>query len=459
MNITVPCNYTPRSYQMPFLRAMDKGKNRACLIWHRKSGKTMTLMNFACKKAFERVGTYFHAFPEYGQGRKVVWDGRDNDGNSLLENHFPQEIRTSTNNTEMKITLVNGSIYQIIGADNYDSLVGPNPMGIILDEYAVSDRYPVAWDYFRPILAANGGWAVFVYTPRGMNHGWKLWQDALRSERWFTQLLSVEDTGAVTKERIQNEREDGMSEDMVNQEFFCSFLASTSDILIAPQLIQDALKREIRLSSVPRLAGADCARFGDDRSTLVIRQGPYIIHAESWQKLDNVQLAGKLIDRHRTKLYDAIAIDTIGMPGVFDMVKNYGIPAVPVNVAENSSRNPERFHRLRDELWWMLREFFGDATCAISKAIPESERKALIADIQDIHYSYKGLTGKILIEPKSDMKKRLGFSPDLGDALCHTFAPGLQYKISPEERSPFGFANAQKRESYNPLTFIFPSMR
>ena len=454
MNVTIPHDFIPRSYQIPFLMAMDRGIKRACLIWHRRSGKTLTLLNFAIKKAFERPGNIYHCFPEYGQGRKVIWDGKDNEEHPFLETHIPMEIRRATNKTEMKIELINGGIYQIIGADNYDSLVGPNPIGIIFDEWAVSERYPKAWDYFRPILAANGGWAVFVYTPRGRTHGWDIYQMALRNPEWFCQLLNVDDTGAVAREAIQAERDAGMAESMIQQEFYCSFLASTHDILIPFQLIQEALNRQLPLHWSARLAGADCARYGDDRSTLVIRQGTQIIHAEFWKGLDNVQLAGKFIERYRTKLYDAIAIDVIGMPGVYDMVKNAGIPSVAVNVSENSAKNPERFHRLRDELWWSVRELFQDATCSVSKAIPDLERRALISDIQDIHYGYKGITGRILIESKDKMKERLGFSPDLGDALCCTFAPGLEMRTSESERVPFGYVDrGTVKDTYNPLTF------
>ena len=139
-----------------------------------KVENTFSLVNFAVKKGFERVGAIYHCFPEYGQGRKVVWDGMDNDGNKIIDTHIPKNIRLNTNNTEMKITLINNSIYQIIGADNYDSSVGPNPVGLILDEWAVSDRYPQAWHYFSPILAQNRGWAVFPYLPRGRNHGFNL---------------------------------------------------------------------------------------------------------------------------------------------------------------------------------------------------------------------------------------------------------------------------------------------
>lgn len=120
------------------------------------------MVNFVAKKCYERVGTYYHCFPEYSQGRKVLWDGIDAQGKRFLD-AFPRPLVAGTNSQEMKLTLSNGSIYQIVGADNYDSVVGSNPVGFVFDEWALSDKYPIAWDYFRPILAENGGWAVFAF--------------------------------------------------------------------------------------------------------------------------------------------------------------------------------------------------------------------------------------------------------------------------------------------------------
>jgi len=416
----VPYNFEPRSYQLPFLDAMDSGYKRACCVWHRRSGKSKTLLNFTVKKAFERVGVYYHAFPEYGQGRKILWDGIDKDGFRVMD-HIPHSIRKATNKQEMKIEFVNGSIWQIIGADNYDSLVGPNPVGFICDEWAVSDKYPMAWDYFRPILVENEGWAVFPFTPRGRNHGFELYSMALHNPEWFCQLLTIDNTKAISREDIDSERRAGMGEDMIQQEFYCSFIASTANILIPYELIQEATERKIDYPNAKKLAGCDVARFGDDRSALVCRRGGTLTHLEVWQGLNSIQLAGKLKQRFDERYFDAIAIDAIGVgAGVADLVASYGIPTIAVNVAETSS-NKDRFHRLRDELWWNAREWFVDKKCALNG---HHLTPKLINEIQQVTYDYKP-TGQIIIESKDDMKDRLGFSPDLGDAFCLTFINGL----------------------------------
>ena len=455
MQITVPHHFIPRFYQIPFFRAMDSGYSRACLVWHRRSGKTKSLVNFATKKAFERVGTYYHAFPEYGQGRKILWDGIDKEGNKVLDYHIPSVLRANTNKTEMKIELINGSIWQIIGADNYDSLVGPNPVGLILDEWAVSSKYPQAWNYFRPILVENRGWAVFPYTPRGRNHGWDLYQMALRNQSWYSQLLTVEDTETIDPQDIEEERKAGMSDDMIQQEFYCSFLASTEDIVIPFMFIQQALTRDVAYNRSGRIAGFDAARFGNDRNGLVIRQAGQIIHVQTWTGQDTVQSAGKLIQHYKTGMYDCIAIDSIGIgAGIFDMVRNAGVPCISVNVSESSS-DDSRFVRLRDELWWRLREWFQEPNCSISSSLPEHYRSALLCDIQDIHYEYNP-KGQIKIEKKEDMKERLGFSPDIGDALCCTFAPGIEMKLRAVDKAPFGIVrhvSQQAEKPYHPLRF------
>src|SRR5262245_17744442 len=91
--ITIPHNYLPRSYQLPFWQAMTgKGLKRAVKVWHRRSGKDKTDLNFTISQMFPenrgRIGTYYHLFPTYAQGKKVMWDATDYDGFKVMD-HFP----------------------------------------------------------------------------------------------------------------------------------------------------------------------------------------------------------------------------------------------------------------------------------------------------------------------------------------------------------------------------------
>ena len=106
-----------------------------------------------------------------------MWDGIDRDGFRYMD-HFPPGVAVAKNETDMKITLCNGSYYQLVGVDmGLDWLVGTNPVGLIFSEWAIMN--PRVWDLLRPILRENGGWALFIYTPRGQNHGYKTYQVGL----------------------------------------------------------------------------------------------------------------------------------------------------------------------------------------------------------------------------------------------------------------------------------------
>ncbi len=220
MNITIPYNFEPRVYQLPVLKAMDGKIKRGVAVWHRRAGKDKSSLNFMIKKMFERVGVYYYFLPTYQQGKKIIWDGIDGNGFKFTH-HFPKNIIKKKNEAEMKIELVNGSIFQVIGTDNIDSIVGTNPVGCIFSEYALQN--PLAWDFIRPILRENKGWALFVYTPRGENHGYDLYEMAKKNPDWFCEKLTIEDTGSVTKEDIDKDRREGMSEDLIQQEYYCSF--------------------------------------------------------------------------------------------------------------------------------------------------------------------------------------------------------------------------------------------
>ncbi len=99
----IPHNFSPRSYQLPILSAIDSGVNRLVWVAHRRSGKDKTCVNLVAKKMLERVGTYYYIFPTYNQGRKILWDGIDKDGNKFMA-HFPAElIEGKPNDADMKL--------------------------------------------------------------------------------------------------------------------------------------------------------------------------------------------------------------------------------------------------------------------------------------------------------------------------------------------------------------------
>lgn len=217
-----------------------QGGKRAVSVWHRRAGKDSTALNFTAASMFARKGVYWHMLPTVVQGRKVIWNGIDFHGRRMIEQVFPEEIRKRTNNNEMLIELKNGSMWQVAGSDNYNSLVGSNPVGVVFSEWSLAD--PTAWNYIRPILLENGGWAIFIYTPRGKNHGYKIFDMAQGNDSWFSELLTVEDTcredgtRIMTEAMLEEERLSGMAEDMMGQEYFCSFDAGMAGAFYTEEL-------------------------------------------------------------------------------------------------------------------------------------------------------------------------------------------------------------------------------
>lgn len=209
---------------MPLWSFLEGGGRRAVAVWHRRAGKDSTALNFTATQCMEVPGLYWHMAPTSKQVRKIVWDNIDRQGRRIIDQVFPEEVRSGQNGQEMKIELKSGSIWQCVGSDNYDSLVGANPRGVVFSEYSLAD--PKAWDYIRPILAENGGWALFIYTPRGRNHGARLFDMAKNNPNWFAQKLTVDETNVISAQAIDEERAAGMEEEEIQQEFYCSFDAA-----------------------------------------------------------------------------------------------------------------------------------------------------------------------------------------------------------------------------------------
>jgi hypothetical protein len=220
--------FIPRDYQKPLINAFFSGKyKRFISIWHRRAGKDLCSFNLMVMAAIETPGVYFYCLPSYSQCRKVVWNGMTNDGVKFLDFIDPKWI-ASKNEQQMIIRFHNNSYIQLIGADNADSsLVGTNVRGIVFSEFALSPHYERASQLIRPILVANDGWAHYISTPRGkQNQLYDMYQIAQDfPEDWFSELLTIEDTGIISKEAVQKEVNDRvMSSVLAKQEYYCTFL-------------------------------------------------------------------------------------------------------------------------------------------------------------------------------------------------------------------------------------------
>ena len=242
----VEIDFPARDYQRPVIEHFRNGGKHAFEVWHRRAGKDRTATFIESELAFKRVGLFWHALPEYKHARRVIWDAITRDGQRLIDLNFPAAIVRKRNEQEMKIELVNGSIWQLVGADNFDSLVGSNPVHVTFSEFAL--MHPKAREFIRPILAENGGTDLYITTPRGYNHAHELYQHAKRNpETWHASLLTVEDTNAIPADMIEEERRT-MPDELFRQEFYCDFSAANVGAILGRYLEQ--AEREGRICDV-----------------------------------------------------------------------------------------------------------------------------------------------------------------------------------------------------------------
>jgi phage terminase large subunit len=233
LEVDLPANgWSPREYQLAVWRYLQAGGKHAELIWHRRAGKDAVCLHATACAAMKRTAGYWHMLPQASQARKAIWDAVDpHTGRKRIDEAFPLELRKSTRNNEMQIELLNGSTWQVVGSDNFNSLVGSTPAGIVYSEWALSN--PAARAYLRPILAENKGWQLFISTPRGKNHAYDTFQAAKKSPDAFTEVLTAFQTGVLSHAQLEVERlayvaefGEDMGQAIFDQEYGCSFDAA-----------------------------------------------------------------------------------------------------------------------------------------------------------------------------------------------------------------------------------------
>jgi hypothetical protein len=198
------------------------------------SGKDKTnIADVAPRRLIKDTCLVKYIYPTLVMGRDNLWDGIGGDGFPYMK-HIPESlIEGVPNKQRMTINIKNGSIFQVAGSDNPDSLRGGNAKLDIFSEWSEHDPY--AWDVVEPILRENDGICIFNFTPKGNNHAKSLVDFAKGNPKWFVQILTAEETGVFTSDQLKEIKEDtikrfitlGRSEEEAisyfEQEYMCSF--------------------------------------------------------------------------------------------------------------------------------------------------------------------------------------------------------------------------------------------
>jgi phage terminase large subunit len=261
--------WAPRPAQMPLWEYLEGGGKRAILHAHRRFGKDDVALHWTACAAHERVGTYWHMLPEAAQARKAIWDAvNPHTGIRRIDEAFPKGLRDVTRENEMFIRFKCGSTWQVVGSDNYKSLVGSPPVGVVFSEWAKA--HPGAWAYLAPILVENGGWMLAITTPEGRNHSYAMHKMAQQDPAWYSDVITIEDNirmcldagiePTISLADIEAQRTEYRAlfgaeagDALIEQEWWVSFQAATLGAYYGKQL--EKLEREGRLCSLDRVPG------------------------------------------------------------------------------------------------------------------------------------------------------------------------------------------------------------
>lgn len=235
MKITIP--YTPRIQMQEFHNSKARWK---VLVIHRRFGKTTASLNHLQRDALQIPNSRFaYIAPTYKAAKNIAWD--------MIRQYSNMIPGIQYNIAELTVIYPNGSKLTLYGADNPDSLRGIALWGVVFDEYSQQPSN-IFTEVIAPALADHQGYAIWIGTPKGKNEFYRLSQKAKQEEGWKCWIMKASETGVLSDEELTHMRSI-MSEDEYNQEFECSFEASTKGAYYRDQ-IQKA-RNEGRIGEVP----------------------------------------------------------------------------------------------------------------------------------------------------------------------------------------------------------------
>lgn len=208
--------YRPRS---AFKAFHNRTQRWACLVAHRRAGKTIAAINDIIRAAISnrtKMAQYAYFSPYRSQAKSVAWE---------YLKHYSAPAQRERNESELYVDLSNGARIRLFGADNADAVRGMGFDGAYLDEYG--DFKPSVWgNVIRPALSDRQGWCVFGGTPKAKNQFWDIHATSLRlPSEWYSLILPASKSGILPESELAAARAQ-LSEDQYMQEYECSFEAA-----------------------------------------------------------------------------------------------------------------------------------------------------------------------------------------------------------------------------------------
>lgn len=416
---TITAGYQPRAWQQDVHQHMAQHRYTV-IVAHRRSGKTVAAVNTLIAAAMANSGGRFaFAAPTIKQARGISWQ--------LFKECTAAIPHMTFRESELRVIFPNGSEIGLYSGELHDAMRGIGLDGVVLDEIA---NFPAeAWgSSIRPTLSDRNGFALLIGTPRGV--GDQFHQMYLRGQNsdyteWWSGSYPADVTGVISDAELKSAKQAATTEAQFEREFLCSFEASTDETLIPISTVRAAMARyknahaKDSLQGSARVIGVDVARFGADKTVFSARWGVQALPLKVYEHNDLMHTVGLLSQFCEQWKPDAVFIDEGGLGGgLVDRMQQLGYDVVGVNFGAKAL-DPRYFNR-RAEMYVTLKEWLEDGGI-----LPEDQ--TLLSDLTAAQYSFDA-SNRLKLERKEEIKKRLGKSPDLSDALALTFAYPVQSK-------------------------------
>lgn len=227
--------YEPREQ---FLPLHHRSQRWACLVVHRRAGKTVACINELLTRATyttKKDARYAYIAPFYRQAKDVAW---------VYLKSYGKGVIVKVRESELRVELFNGAWITLYGADNPDALRGLYLDGVVLDEYG--DCRPSLWGtVILPTLVDRKGWAIFIGTPKGKNHFYEVSERSKREEGWYNLTLKASESGLIDDSELR-EMKAQMTAEEYDQEMEVSFDAAVKGTYYASIIQQMEASGRIR---------------------------------------------------------------------------------------------------------------------------------------------------------------------------------------------------------------------
>lgn len=302
--------------------------------------------------------------------------------------------------------------------NNSESFAGLHAEHVLVVYDEASNIADIIWEVTEGAMTTPGAfWFAFGNPTRNTGR----FRECFRANRkyWNSRQVDSRTCKMTNKQEIENwSIQYGEDSDFMRVRVKGEFPRVSSNQLISAELVQEAAQRvlhEPAYNRYPILVGVDVARFGDDSSVIIPRQGSKVYMPIAYQGINTMSLAANVVLVMNKIGADCALVDGIGVgAGVVDRLKQLGVNVIDVQSAA-TALDSRMYANKRAELWGRMSEAMAELSLPDCKELQE--------ELSWPQYGYDGNL-RIQIESTQDIKKREGRSPDYASALAMTFEDG-----------------------------------